>query len=123
MRVLDPGHWYSLNMLDGPGNVRIRFVKREGAGYPGNAGRYAGTNVQEVLRACVDRLGYLNNQIPDVETRRAMEHLIDAIHSLEVRAAKRHGRKPPGRDASVFGPTCSRCRHVGCKGKCHEKNG
>jgi hypothetical protein len=34
MKVLDPGHSYSFENIDGPGVTILRFVKRQGKGYP-----------------------------------------------------------------------------------------
>jgi hypothetical protein len=56
--VIDPGHEYELASLDGEKAVRLTFVKRIGARYPGNKGpSYSGTNCQEVLRVLIDRAG------------------------------------------------------------------
>lgn len=60
MKVIDPGHVYELAHLDGQHVERLVFVKREGDGYPGNFGHHEGTNLQEVLRALIDRVEYLN---------------------------------------------------------------
>jgi hypothetical protein len=48
MKVIDPGHYYELNVLDGdlPLPAYLRFVKREGPGYPGNKDHYPGTTCQ-----------------------------------------------------------------------------
>lgn len=66
MKVIDPGHKYELSTLDGDDSpVVLTFVKRVGANYPGNESAYAGTTLQETLRACLDRLAYLDRQLPD----------------------------------------------------------
>ena len=115
MEVLDPGHLYALNILDGEGVEVLRFVKREGSDYPGNADAYAGTNLQEVLRACIDRVKYLNAQISDPSNALVIEHLREAIRLLEERAARRHGRAfVTGEGQIECEPTCARCGHVGC---------
>lgn len=119
MRVLDPGHRYALTHLDGDGETVLQFVKREGDGYPGNVGTSEGVTIQEVLRALIDRGKYVQDQIPCPETEMAIEHMISAVHSLEVRAARRHGRTEPTVHESVYGPTCS-CGHVGCDGTQHK---
>lgn len=46
--VIDPGHLYELQVIDKvecaePYPSLLRFVKREGPGYPGNSGTYPGT--------------------------------------------------------------------------------
>lgn len=126
MRVVDPGHFYALNVLPS-GNtasspMHLQFVKRMGPNYPGNNSLYSGTTTQEVLRACCDRLRYVNNQIPDKRTRRALGLLRLAILLLEQRAAKRHGRKYGSMRLAEaeFGRTCNKCNHVGCEGECHK---
>lgn len=103
MKVLDAGHLYELQQLgelkddtdiNGYHNT-LRFVKREGEMYPGNVGSYPGTIIQEVLRCCIDRLKYVNNQIPSSNNLIAIEHLRWAIFTLESRAAIRHGAQVP----------------------------
>jgi hypothetical protein len=119
MRVLDPGHRYALPHLDGDGETTLQFVKREGAIYPGNVGHHEGVNMQEILRALIDRAVYLDTQIPADENILAISYMKLAVHALESRAAHRHGRQPPDVEQSVYGETCGRCGHVGCDGKGH----
>jgi hypothetical protein len=96
MEVIDPGHFYALASLDGNDEVEwLQFVKREGEGYPGNVGHHPGTIIQEVLRACIDRVKYVDNQIPDERNRPVIDSLRTALYYLEVRAAERHGKKLP----------------------------
>ena len=118
MKVIDPGHLYQLSSLDGdnPDDL-LRFVKREGEGYPGNVGHYPGTIIQDVLRAIIDRLDYVNNQIPCGDNRSARVACQTALWFLENRAAERHGRKftTPIKDIE-FAPTCEGCGHIGCPG-------
>jgi hypothetical protein len=128
MKVIDPGHHYRLDILDGPDTpgvvwgADLRFVKREGPGYPGNVGHHEGTNMQEVLRALIDRVKYLDNQIPHEENAEVLADLRHAIFALECRAAERHGRaKPNGWWRIEERPTCSRCGHIGCVGDCHKE--
>lgn len=121
MRVLDAGHYYELDRLDGPGVEMLQFVKREGEGYLGNVGHCPGTNMQEVIRALIDRCKYLDAQIPCVETVATIAALRTALLLLELRAARRHGRE--WTVASFTGlenfPVCERCGHIGCHGECH----
>lgn len=92
MQILDPGHAYLLTPFDGEPGVILRFMKREGEGYPGNVGHYSGTNLQEVIRACIDRLKYLDTQIPHWRNKRCIIELREVLENLEFRAAERHGR-------------------------------
>jgi len=123
MKVLDPGHAYQLQYLDGPqdkGWDTLVFVKREGENYPGNVGHHAGTTMQEVLRALIDRVQYVNGQVPDPTNEQVLQHLRSAIWYLELRAARRHGRqfRAPERFIETS-PTCPKCLHIGCEGACH----
>jgi len=95
MNIVDPGHRYKLTTIDGDIDQILQFVKREGEGYPGNFGHYPGTIIQEVLRACIDRVKYVNNQIPDTRNQPVIDSLRTALYYLELRAAERHGKKLP----------------------------
>lgn len=125
MRVIDPGHCYGLLELDAEQGSELIlerilvFVKREGEGYPGNVGHHSGTTLQEVLRACFDRLAYLDGQIPDERNSQCQHHIAQAIHLLECRAADRHGRQHPTVIEAVAGKLCPKCGHVQCSGICH----
>lgn len=108
--------------LDGhPEGHTLVFVKREGEGYPGNVGHHAGTTTQEVLRALIDRMKYVDNQIHHARNDQAIYNMRAAIYELEYRAAERHGRV--WNRAGVVGieddPTCPKCHHIGCEGTCH----
>lgn len=124
MKVIDPGHVYEVDILDGVAHPAfqqaITFVKREGAGYPGNIGHHPGTNIQELLRVCIDRLLYLNRQIESVHTAKAAMSIRMALRELEMRAAERHGREwvdPPVPIEQAI--TCRFCGHVGCADSCN----
>lgn len=123
MKEIDPGHMFELQSLDnfqGQPPIQLVFVKREGEKFPGNVGHHYGTNLQEVLRACIARIAYLDGQIPDDRNKIAAGHLGRVIFLLEDRAAQRHGRKPPSPFEAIFGEACADCGHVGCKGSCRE---
>lgn len=142
MKVIDPGHVFALAFLDGsitsPAMPRhgvllsstLTFVKREGVGYPGNAGHHPGTNLQEVLRALISRVKYLDAQESHPNNALVIQNLRHAIWLLEQRAAERHGRSlelsamgvVDIRDASIEeAPVCPLCGHVGCAGECREE--
>lgn len=131
VKVLDPGHQYALASLDTPHTSEyefLAFVKRVGPQYPGNAGfPYSGTNCQEVLRALIDRVKYLDGQAHCVENVQILACLRDAIRLFEERAADRHGRRRDWRlyekdgstnDCIEHLETCDACGHIGCKGGC-----
>ncbi len=118
MNVIDPGHEYALDSLDGDFPQMLTFVKREGEKYPGNVGSHPGTTTQEVLRALIDRGRYVNQQIPCDETTEAIELMVAALVLLEQRAARMHGRVLVAStlDLVLGAGKCARCGHVGCKG-------
>lgn len=119
MKIIDAGHEYMLETLDGNGApMALVFVKREGDKFPFNRGHHSGTNVQEVLRALIDRTEYLNRQVPCAETEAAAYCLRTALLLYEIRAARRHGRHL---DLTLTQelcclPTCKTCGHIGCEG-------
>ncbi len=120
MKVIDPGHEYSLDSLDGEQENRLVFVKREGAKYPGNVGSHPGTTTQEVLRALIERAHYVNSQSLCAETERVIELLTDAILWLELRAARLHDRRMTSSIEDIISGAdkCLTCGHVGCPGSC-----
>lgn len=115
MRTLDPGHAYKLDVYDGDGDCILIFMKRSGSGYPGNVGRHCGTNCQEVLRALIDRVQYLQAQEACSENDQIIEHLRNSLKLFEVRAARRHGlRNLLFRGDVEKLKTCVKCGHVVC---------
>lgn len=122
MRTLDPGHRYALANLDGDGEGMLTFVKREGTLYPGNVGSHAGTTMQEVLRALIDRCRYVDRQRPCAENALVVADLRSALRTLELRAARIHGIAVdlPLDGIELLG-TCATCGHVVCR--CAESEG
>lgn len=117
MRIFEAGHTYALQSLDGGDIELLSFVKREGPGYPGNKGSHPGTIIQEVLRVCINRLDYVNNQIPCPENRLARTSLEEAIFHLEHRTAERHGRVLKATAVGISDlPSCKGCGHIECPG-------
>lgn len=123
MKVIDPGHYFELDVLDAVDETTkayLSFVKREGEGYPGNVGHHPGTNIQEVLRALISRVRYLDNQIHHPYNDGVLDHLRSSLWLRELRAAERHGRELQASTEDVEDrPTCPRCGHIGCDGSCH----
>lgn len=141
MNVLDPGHLYELanlrtNTTDIVGNSveTLRFVKRIGSKYPGNEPpAYSGTTVQEVIRALIDRLHYVDAQIDrtdevsksgHVANAGAIRDLRNALRWLEIRAAEERGDSAAASD--IFGMKepelagiCDVCGHILCR-RSHE---
>lgn len=122
MECVDPGHEYLLDEYDGyhERGMRLIFVKREGEGYPLNVGHHPGTNCQEVLRALIERVKYLQKQIRCDENAVILRKLRDALWQFEIRAAQRHGRTLPEMSGGIETlPTCKGCGHIGCNGEHH----
>jgi hypothetical protein len=124
MRVIDPGHQYQVTTYDNEGfrtSQIMTFMKRSGPRYPGNGVEtYPGTNLQEVLRVCIDRVKYLDGQIHCAENMWVLHRLRECINFLEMRAARRHGRSwniGYSNDIELI-PTCPKCGHIGCEGGC-----
>lgn len=119
MKVIDPGHKFQLDSLDGNFYQELRFVKREGEKFPGNVGSYSGTTMQEVIRALISRMLYVDNQHPCDENKNVIAYLNWSLGKLEERAARLHGRTLSTEDRLniVSGEgKCKRCGHLGCKG-------
>lgn len=128
MRILDPGHYFELNIYDPqegdfPPN-RLRFMKRcfPQEKYPGNTTMYSGTNLQEVFRALIARLEYLQWQDRQhgedcIENRYILTYCKSAIYLLEKRAHAKHNSKLPeliSSDNICDMPPCPKCGHVLC---------
>jgi len=118
--VIDPGHKYKLLTLDGSLEQTLTFVKRcdseHPEKYPGNKDSYPGTTIQSVIRCLIDRIGYLQNQIPHPSNVAIREMFLRQLWLLEDRAAERHGYSfeyRPHETASL--PMCPHCGHVVCK--------
>lgn len=94
MKTVNPGHLYMLKTYDSRvflGDQPLMFVKRMGDRYPGNADAHPGTLSQEVLRALIDRVKYVNGQAPCSENGHILENLRAALLLFESRAARVHG--------------------------------
>lgn len=116
VEVVDRGHAYRLPSFDGEHSQTLTFMKREGEGFPGNIGHYPGTNLQSVLRACLDRVLYLQSQIPHDNNSAIICHLRHSLRELEQRAAERHGFNVNAitLEKAASGPMCPACGHVVC---------
>lgn len=120
MKVIDPGHNYLLSSYDGGVPVRLTFVKRNDPPekYPGNYNAHPGTQIQEVLRALINRTQYVNNQFPCEQTEEVEANLARSIWLLEQRHAERHGQPDAMNIHDVEGiegrDYCSECGHIIC---------
>jgi hypothetical protein len=83
MEVLSKGHIYRLAHLDGQSVTEIVFVCRE------DGRKHEGTTNQEVIRALIDRVQYLDEQVPCYENQEILHHLRMALVLHEMRALSR----------------------------------
>lgn len=127
MEINDPGHFYYLTVYEpdhkpADYNQTLGFVKRVGPGYPGNEGRaYSGTICQEVVRALIDRVKYVNKQDPCPEDSRIIMKAREILYEFEVRAANKNGRAHLLPHLTIwfengtleFQPPCPICGHLG----------
>lgn len=63
-----------------------------GERYPGNMSTQPGTITQELIRICIDRTKYVDNQIKHPLNQYALESMRDAIYYFEQRASEVHKR-------------------------------
>lgn len=88
MKVLDPGHDYLLDSLDGEYNQSVIFVKR----FRG-IGNHPGTTNQELLRVLIDRVKFLDDEKPWALNEEIINHLRMALVLHEARALIRKTEK------------------------------
>lgn len=125
MKVLDPGHDYLLDNFDGGEAVRLTFVKRNDPPekYPGNDWAHPGTQIQEVLKALIERCQYVNSQVPSIQTEEVEANLARSIWLLEQRHCERHEKPNVMNIYDVEGidlqDYCKECGHIVCF--CKEK--
>ena len=87
MKILELGHVYELNQVDGDGKELLRFVNRE----PGT--EHPGTQTQEVLRALIDRTMHCDNCLRWPGNDLIIYHLRMALVLHEARALERKVEK------------------------------
>lgn len=92
MKVIDPGHTYALDSLDGDESQVLNFVKRVGNIYPGNENAHPGTTIQEVCRALIDRVKHIDGQNEHWVNPLIISYLRSIIRLCEKRAYERHNR-------------------------------
>ena len=86
MECLDAGHTYLLDDNKKPSKTTIiTFFKDEKI----NGDGYDGTTNQEVLRALIDRVEFLDNQVQSPYTDRILNHLRMALILHEARHLER----------------------------------
>jgi hypothetical protein len=88
VRVLEPGHAYELDHLDGDGKTVLRFVSRAPLHEPRE-----GVLNQEVIRALIDRVEFLDREVPWDGNARILSCLRTALALHEARAILRKVEK------------------------------
>lgn len=115
MRVLDDGHIYELENVDGRSTQQLHFVRRRdwrGELLPESV-RQPGILTQELLRVAIDRTLYLHAEAPCDEDTRIVEHLRAAFSLFESRASRRAIEKLSRPELAT---TCPVCGHLACLG-------
>jgi len=83
MNIVEEGHYYELENLDGSQFNTIKFVNR------GHGNDHEGTNNQEVLRVLIDRVSFLDNELPWHGNKEIIMHLRKALILHEARHLER----------------------------------
>jgi len=122
IEILDPGHLYKLGSIDGQYPQVLQFVKRYDPQnpwkFPGNNNCYPGTTLQIVIRALLDRIKYLQNQVWCLENSIIKKLLQLTLWLLEIRAARRHKRSYwHGLRFAAESSICMICGHTVCDHK------
>lgn len=120
--ILDPGHKYILLQLDTMFDSEqiLTFIKRcdleHPERFPGNTNAYPGTTMQAVIRCLIERIDYLDNQIPYENNRAIRKMFLQQLWLLEQRAAERHGYLFNITPLECYtNPMCPHCGHVICE--------
>lgn len=87
MRVINEGHTYELKNLDGDGSQILSFVDR------GHGRDCEGTTCQEVIKALIDRVIFLNNELPSEFNKSILMHARMMLINFEARALCRKVEK------------------------------
>jgi hypothetical protein len=116
MKIIEPGHIYEVNNVDGDGVQRIVFVRRRDSDahlLPTKL-RQEGILTQELLRVAIDRTLYLNLEAPCIENIEIVNSLRHALSLYESRAARRTIENYPMIEKISV---CEICQHILCKHK------
>lgn len=95
MNVIDPGHEYQVNSIGDEPDQIISFLKRVNGELI-----HDGTTNEEIIKVLIDRMNYLQNQVPCVENEIAITGLTIALNSLESRTTKRVAQGIMSKDIS-----------------------
>lgn len=91
MKIVDEGYEYSLASLEGSPDQSLRFKKTEE-----RKGElitlHDGTSNEEIIKALINRLHFLNDWMYDSYNSEALIHLENALNALHARQADRKAR-------------------------------
>jgi len=96
MRKIDKGHKYELKNLHEPHQILTFIKKTPVAGSDKLEVVYDGTTNEEVLKALIDRMEYLNSVLSSREDQHVITLLKKALMWLEKRNHDRKTRKVRG---------------------------
>lgn len=102
MKVLEPGHLYELESMDGTFPQQIQFIEKGKliTDNPETDGKLAtirdGTTNEEILKMLINRLTFLNAKLPSDETKEAIQDCRRALAWLNWRSADRILREVDG---------------------------
>ena len=99
MIIITPGHKYLLDNFEDSGTQIISFVHKETDGKKLQT-VVQGTTNEEVLLMLINRLNYLQGQLPCRENALAITKLEEALMWLEKRTANRLDRGVEGSSAA-----------------------
>lgn len=112
MKIVEPGHVYDVENVDGDGTQRIMFVRRRDSAAKKLDTSTEGILSQELLRVLIDRTLYLNAEAPCSEDVEIVDKLRECLRLYESRAARRSIERlsMPERE-----PVCATCGHIRCE--------
>lgn len=88
MRILDPGHKYQLQDINSESSSNTLIFYKDGSlNWDGE--NYAGTCNQEVLRALINRVKFLDLQLEHWVNNQIIHHLRNALILHEIRHLER----------------------------------
>ncbi len=96
MNILDPGHCYKLDLFDdSTEGIQLQFIKKEEVDGELKT-TVNGTTNEEVIKALVDRLRFLQKRLASRENAIVITKLEEALMWLEKRTADRKERGVEG---------------------------
>lgn len=100
MKVVDLGHKYELDCVEGGQPIAVQFIKKEipegGDEKSKLVTVYDGTTTEAVLVMLIDRLKFVNEKLPDDRTSLAINNLENTLQLLEERTKDRKARAVEG---------------------------